>query len=345
MRVNAIFLIATVWFCSSAGICQPSAAHLEMVVKDQEHKVDILIGGELFTSYLYLPNLKKPVLWPVISAAGNTLTRSYPLVQKVGERVDHPHHVGVWLNYGDVNGLDFWNNSQLVSEEKKHRYGTIYHRSIETVENGVGKAELVTTSDWKSSDNTLMIRETTTFEFIVLNNMRIVDRTTRLTAMIPEVTFTDDKEGMFAIRVARELELPMTKPTKVVGADGEPVEKLNNQGINGNYVSASGIQGKQVWGTRGRWMKLSGSINGVFESIVIIDHPDNPGYPTYWHARDYGLFSANTLGQKVFTKGEKELNFKLKSDEAVAFRYRLVLATGSITNNQINKLADQFAIK
>ena len=27
---------------------------------------------------------------------------------KTGERIDHPHHMGHWFNYGDVNGLDFW---------------------------------------------------------------------------------------------------------------------------------------------------------------------------------------------------------------------------------------------
>ncbi len=27
---------------------------------------------------------------------------------------------------------------------------------------------------------------------------------------------------------------------------------------------------------------------------------ENPGYPTYWHARGYGLFAANPLGQKIF---------------------------------------------
>ncbi len=344
MRVSLIVFLVTAWFWHQ-GVCQQRTCLIELLVDNEQKKVDFLIDGELFTSYLYSDKLKKPVLWPVISASGNTLTRSYPLVLKEGERVDHAHHVGVWLNYGNVNGLDFWNNSQNVPAEKQHQYGTIHHSTIEAVKDGLGKATLKTTSEWRSSDNNLMLKEATSFEVMALTEIRIIDRTTTLTAMIPEVRFADNKEGLFAIRVARALELPMTKPTKLVGAEGKPVEKLSNQSVNGNYHSATGMQGKLVWGTQARWMKLYGRLNGREEAIIIIDHPGNPGYPTYWHARDYGLFSANPLGQKVFSKGEKELNFNLNAGESVTFRYRLILASSSITNRQIDKLADQFAIK
>ena len=126
--------------------------------------------------------------------------------------------------------------------------------------------------------------------------------------------FTNDKEGMFGIRVARELELPMVKQIKLTDANGEvsKVEIIDNLFIKGNYRSPDGVEGKEVWGTRSRWMKLVSEINGETVALVIIDHPSNVGYPTYWHARDYGLFAANPLGQKIFSIGENELNFSLK---------------------------------
>ena len=312
---------------------------------DSENKVDVLVDGKLFTSYIYPGNLKKPVLWPVLSPAGNILTRSFPMVNKVGDRTDHPHHVGVWLNYGDVNGLDFWNNSDAISQEKKHQYGAIYHRSIEKAESGNGKGILVTSSDWISPDNTTMLEEQSSFRFLALENVRIIDRSTTLKAVIPEVNFTDNKEGMFAIRVARELELPSEKPTKLMDEHGNSakVEKIDNQLVKGNYLSETGVVGKEVWGTRCRWMKLSSELKGESIAIVIIDHPSNTGYPTYWHARDYGLFAANTLGQSVFSEGENALNFSLKKGESVTFKYRLVVAGKDLTKDQINKLADDFA--
>ena len=87
-------------------------------------RVDVLVDGELFTSYVYsdtLPVLKKPVLYPLRTASGATVTRGYPLDARPGERVDHPHHIGLWFNYGDVEGLDFWNNSDVVPAERAAR--------------------------------------------------------------------------------------------------------------------------------------------------------------------------------------------------------------------------------
>ena len=320
---------------------------IDLNVKEAEKKVDVLIGGKLFTSYIYPDNIMKPVLWPINSAGGNMLTRSYPLINKAGDRTDHPHHVGVWLNYGDVNGLDFWNNSEAISPERKSKYGSIYHQSIETVKGGKGSAVLATRSLWKSPDNTSMLEDQTSFEFIADGDMRIIDRTTSLKALIDEVNFTDNKEGMFAIRVSRELELPSNKPTTLVDSHGvaTKVDKMDNTYVKGNYRSAEGVEGKEVWGTRCRWMKLGSEINGEKVSLVIIDHPDNVGYPTYWHARDYGLFAANTLGQKIFSNGEKELNFSLNKGETATFRYRLVVASEDLSDEEINKPADEYAKK
>ncbi|MCY1720769.1 PmoA family protein [Prolixibacteraceae bacterium Z1-6] len=318
---------------------------IDVKVDEAAKKIDVNIDGKLFTSYIYPDNIMKPVLWPVISPEGNVLTRSYPMKNKEGDRTDHPHHVGIWLNYGDVNGLDFWNNSEAIPAEKKDGFGTIFHQSVKQAKSGKGKAVLETESVWKSPDNKSMLSDDTKFTFTAKENLRIIDRTTTLKALIDEVKFTDNKEGMFAIRMARELELPTDKPTKLMDSHGvvTEVKKMDNTYVKGNYRSADGIEGGKVWGTRCRWMKLSSEINGEPVSLVIIDHPNNVGYPTYWHARDYGLFAANTLGQKIFSNGDKELNFSMKKGDSVTFKYRLVVAGENLTDDQINKLADEYA--
>jgi hypothetical protein len=319
----------------------------DLKVNESEKKVDVLIDGKLFTSYIYPDQIKKPVLWPLMSPEGNMLTRSFPLVNKEGDRPDHPHHVGVWLNYGDVNGLDFWNNSEAIAPEKRDGYGTIFHRSIEKAESGKGSALLETSAVWKSPDQIEILEEHSSLIFSSIENIRIIDRTTTLKAMLDEVKFTDNKEGMFAIRVARELELPSEKPTDLLDSHGNVtrVEQMDNSLVKGNYRSADGIEGMEVWGTRCRWMKLASEIDGEQVALVIIDHPSNVGFPTYWHARGYGLFAANTLGQKVFSEGENELNFSLKKGESVTFKYRLVVAAENLSDDQINQLADKYASK
>lgn len=320
---------------------------IDLKANKAEKKVDVMVDGKLFTSYIYPSNVMKPVLWPVMSPAGNMLTRSYGMVNKPGDRTDHPHHIGVWLNYGDVNGLDFWNNSEAIPPERKDRYGSIYHKSIDKVESGDGKAMLAVSADWKSPSNELMLEEKTKLEFTVVNNVRIIDRETTLTAVIDEVNFNDNKEGMFAIRVARELELPSERPTTLVDSHGveTKVDKMDNTYVKGNYRSADGVEGKEVWGTRCRWMKLASEIKGEQVALVIIDHPENVGYPTYWHARDYGLFAANTLGQKIFSDGKNTLNFSMRKGQTVTFKYRLIVAAENLSDQKINYLADEYAKK
>ncbi len=345
MKIKVFIVTAVLSISALMSAQHGNMQAIEVEIKDAEKKVDIRVGGELFTSYIYPENVKKPVLWPLMSPAGNMLTRSYPMVNKEGDRTDHPHHVGVWLNYGDVNGLDFWNNSEAIPPEKRDGYGTIYHQSVDKAEGGKGNALLATSAVWKSPDDVSMLEEHSTFNFMAMDNVRIIDRTTTLTALIDEVKFTDNKEGMFAIRVARELELPSDSPTELMDAHGNVtrVEQMDNSLVKGDYRSADGVTGAEVWGTRCRWMKLSGEIKGEQISLVIIDHPSNVGYPTYWHARGYGLFAANTLGQKVFSNGDNELNFSLKKGESLSFSYRLVVAAEELSDEIINHLADEYA--
>lgn len=345
MKYSAIILILIMSSSTLLFAQKKSKEKIELQVNEAEKKVDVMVGGEHFTSYIYPDNIMKPVLWPVMSPGGNMVTRSYPLINKEGDRTDHPHHVGIWLNYGDVNGLDFWNNSEAIPAERKDGYGTIFHQSVEKAKGGKGKAVLETNSLWKAPDNTTLLEEETSFKFSATEDMRIIDRTTKLTAAVEEVDFTDNKEGMFAIRVSRELELPTDKPTELMDSHGviTRVEKMDNTYVKGNYRSSEGIEGGDVWGTRARWMKLSSEIKGEPVSLVIIDHPDNVGYPTYWHARDYGLFSANTLGQKALSGGENELNFSLENGETTTFKYRFVVSSSDLSDAEINELADEYA--
>lgn len=339
--MKRLFWIVIFLAVNTLAFAQPK---VELVNKPSENKVEVLIGGDLFTAYIYPESIKKPVLWPVITASGHEVTRQFPLKNKPGERADHPHHVGIWLNYGDVNGLDFWNNSEAIPSEKAGSYGTIYHETIENTESGRGEGNLITTASWKNSKGAILLDERSEYTFLARKKTRIVDRTTVLKAVNGKVEMTDNKEGMFAIRVTRELELPASGKVKVVDSHGNvtEIDASDNNVANGDYLSSEGITGSDVWGTRAKWMKLAGKINGNPVAIVIFDHPGNPGYPTFWHARGYGLFSANTLGQKIFSKGKEEMNFEIEDGRSATFRYRLAVFSEDPTVEEIEKLAKDF---
>lgn len=308
----------------------PSMAHVKLVRDDVCKRVEVLVDGQLFTAYTYLDSIMKPVLYPVVTAGGHLVTRGFPLKRVAGERVDHPHHVGIWLNYGNVNGLDFWNHSEVIQADQKHKFGTIRHRAIVDAREDGSTAFLAVAADWLRPDGSLLIAERTEFRFSASATDRIIDRTTTLTAVTEDILFKDDKEGMIAIRVAHGLEQPASQPEIFTDSEGRPaaVPVLNNDGVTGCYFSSEGLEGDDVWGTRGRWMNLAGRLDEEEVSVIMVDHPTNPGYPTYWHARGYGLYAANPLGQAAMSGGKDVLNFTLKQGASVRFQYRIVIHSG-----------------
>ena len=315
---------------------------IRVVPKPAEDRVDVMVGDELFTSYIFTEAydvLKKPVLYPIKTSLGTEITRRYPLTDAAGERVDHPHHIGLWLNYGNVNGLDFWNNSNAVSAEEAEEMGTIVHRSIERAKSGENKGVLEVTADWVNPEGEPLLREETRFVFRANPpDERVIDRITTLTALDEQVNFDDNKEGFLGLRVTRALEMPSDDPVLLTNQSGEPMEEevMDNEGVTGHYRSSEGVEGyPDVWGKRAKWMTLSGEVKRKPVTIAIMDHPQNVGYPTYWHARDYGLFSANPLGQAVFSEGEEELNFSLAPGESTTFRYRVLVLSGEKTADEI----------
>jgi hypothetical protein len=317
---------------------------VRVVARESARRVDVFIGTQLFTAYLFPDTVKKPVLFPLHTAGGAVITRGYPLEPRPGERVDHPHQVGLWFNCGDVNGLDFWNNSDAIPAAQRNKMGTIVHRQIKRAVGGEGRGELEVVMDWLTPNGTPLLQEDTTFVFRAAPGMRSIDRITRLTALSEPVLFNDNKEGVLGMRMARELEQPATKAEVFTDASGKAtaVPVLDNKGVTGLYHSSEGKTGDDVWGTRGRWTALSGKIGSEDVTVAILDHSGNPGFPTYWHARGYGLFAANPLGQKAFSNGKEELNLKLEPRQSAVFCYRVLILSETFSPQYVEKQYQRF---
>jgi hypothetical protein len=317
-----------------------------LVDKPSEKKVEVRYNEKLLTAYCYFDSTEKPVLFPIKTISGITITRGYPVAPRTGERTDHPHHLGLWMNYESVNGLDFWNNSTAITAEKKSHYGSIRHQKVLASQGKKDQASLETLSHWVTPDGQVLLEEKTQFFFTKKDNDFIIDRVSTLEVKAPEVVFKDVKDGMLAIRVAREMELPSKESSKFVDASGNvtTVPPSDNSNVSGMYTNREGLKGDEIWGKRSQWACLNGKKDGETISIAIIDHPKNIGYPTYWHARGYGLFAANPLGQKVFSNGKEELNLTLKLGEKTVFRYRIIIHSGSTLNEAaLNQQMVQFS--
>ena len=328
-RALATFALAP--FLVAAVVTTQTRPRIQVVAHDVAPRVDITIDGQPFTSYVFERSQKKPFLYPLRTASGTVVTRGYPLEPRPFERTDHPHHIGLWFNYGDVNGLDFWNNSDAIPAERAAKMGTIVHKRVIEATSGKDKGTLNVEMDWVDSNGTVLVKENSRFVFRGDAESRVIDRISRLTALKDVVALGDTKEGLLGIRVARGLEQPSKTPEELTDAEGKPTKTrvLNNDGVVGNYVGSDGKTGDAVWGTRGPWMMLGGKVGSEPVTLAILDHPSNPGFPTIWHARGYGLFAANNLGQKAFDPKLTERTLTLQPSQSVTFRHRVLILNGA----------------
>ena len=321
------------------------AQKVAITAEKNKNIIHVSIGGKHFTDLFFPDTIAKPVLYPIKAPNGTVITRGFPVTPIAGEPTDHPHHLGLWFNFGDVNGLDFWNNSFAIPADKKHLYGSIKLNAITEKKDGE-QGKLGYKAIWNDHQNNTLLHETTQFVFSEQGGVWVIDRTTTLTAKIP-VVFKDNKEGVLGLRMAHELQIPAMETKKFKDANGiETVIKAVTDTIaNGNYLNSNGLAGDDVWGKRATWCMMYAKMKTDSISVVMIDHPKNEVYPTYWHARGYGLFAANPMGANVFGKNNPVYQRTLQPGESISFRFRVAIASGKnrLDAGSISVLEKDFA--
>ena len=280
------------WVALAAAACLPAQ------VRFDRDLISINVDGKPFTVFHYGAESGKPYLAPIRSASGKIVTRRFPMESVAGESTDHLHHTGLWFSYDDVNGIKFWENDPSY---KHPNMGRIVVRSAEYKGD-----KLSATMEWRDPNGKVLLVEDRKMTFYSDPKLRTIDFEIALTAA-EDVTFGDTKEGAFAIRLADAL----------------------TERKGGKMVNAQGGAGMaQVWGKRSDWVDYSGEVDGEKLGVAIFDHPDNPRHPTYWHARDYGLFALNPFGAHAFDAGQPESHWQLAKGKQLVFRWRVVVHPG-----------------
>jgi predicted secreted protein len=343
MKYVLVFIALLAIVPLSANAQNRKDNRVELRTNEAKKSVDVLIDGALFTTYRWDDDLKKPILYPTNTARGTVITRGFPIEPRAGESVDHPHQSGLWLNYGDVNGVDFWNNSIYRTPDELKHLGTIVHRRIVSAKGGKSSGELSVEADWIMPHGKTILREATTYIFHSGVDSRTIDRITTLTAPDHKVVFKDSKEGMFGLRVRRELEQPATEPILVTDRNAKPSTKklLDNTNASGEFRSSEGKSGDAVWGTRAKWALLAGHVGDEAITIAIFDNPANAGFPAYWMARGYGLFAINPLGRRAYDNKEP-LNLTLEPGSPMTFLYRVLILSKKATDVEIETRYQEF---
>jgi methane monooxygenase PmoA-like len=269
--------------------------------KQKTDRIEVFVGGDAFTSYYFL-GYNKPIFYPLLAASGTIVTRGYPMVRDIpGEAQDHPHHKGLWLTHGSVNGIDFWSEAS--------NGGKIVHRRFERVADGEKTGILESHNDWVAPDGGKILEELREVRIHSLPGVRVMDFNIRLTAVQDSVKFGDTKEGTFGIRLAQ----PFSE---------------NQSGHIEN--SRGGVGEKECWGKQAEWVDFTAKIKGEIVGVAIFDHPSSFRYPTYWHVRGYTLFAVNPFGLHDFYNDPgRDGSYTLRKGEFLTLRYRVFIHPGT----------------
>jgi hypothetical protein len=308
--------------CRIAWILDKLAAHSEreyaleiskgaeaerVQVKDNKHgAVEVLIDGELFTTYRYLGNPARPCFFPVLGPDKARVTRSWPLSDDIaGESRDHPHHRSLWVAHGSVNGVDNW------SEDPGHGYQL--HRAFTRLESGPVLGIMEAKNDWTDADKKKICEETRRLTvYHQAEGRRLFDLEVTFFASEGAVKFGDTKEGgIIALRVATGMEA-------------------------GSITNSYGaLTEEECWGRRAQWCDYSGPVDGKVAGISIMDNFGNFRFPTYWHVRKYGMYTTNPFGLHDYSNDPTvDGRHVLPAGQVLRFKYRVYIHRGNALQAQ-----------
>ena len=129
----------------------------------------------------------------------------------------------MWFNYGNVNGFDFWNNSDAIKPEGRAKMGSISRRRSCRQRADRIEESLSSNRSGSTGENKEILKDTTKYVFMQRKGARVIDQITTLQAL-DKVVFNDDKEGLLGMRVAHWLESPEEKGGIFMDASGRADE-------------------------------------------------------------------------------------------------------------------------
>lgn len=286
--------------------------------------ITVMLDGKYFGRYNSTA-VDKPFVWPIFGPDYVNVVRNWPMMDIPGEDQDHPHQKGLWFAHGSVNGIDFWaegDDKGKIRETKLSREQSPHVLKISSQNN------------WEAPGGKIILQDERTILFWDIDNPRVIDYFVTLKASEGDVTFGDTKEGTFAIRVPKWMTI---------------------KGGSGHIETSEGSKDKEAWGKRAAWVDYYGvtpttAPNGVAipnggrnEGVAILEYPTNFRFPTYWHAREYGLFAANPFGAKEFTGNSAENgSYTLKKGQSLTLAYRVLVHRGNTSEARISDIAKQF---
>ncbi|WP_029247130.1 DUF6807 family protein [Schlesneria paludicola] len=257
-------------------------------------QIVITAGDQPVATYFYADKeITRPFFAHVHVPGGVQITRNHPPIAGK-DLVDHgTFHPGIWLAFGDIGGQDVWRNKAVVRHEK----------FIEKAIAADGSGRFTVRNSYRREDDTDEVVCYETCRYSIMNNPAgywlVFDSVFHSSN---EFAFGDQEEMGLGIRVATPISVKSGGQMR--DADGR-------------------VNEKEIWGKASAWCDYSGQIEGQNAGLLIATDPTN-FRPSRYHARNYGLLTANPFGQKVFGGVEKS-RIVVSANEPFRLRYGILL--------------------
>lgn len=262
-------------------------------------RVWVRIGSLPFTCYRADAAQKYPYLFPVFGPNG------LPMTDESGEQF--PHHRSLFLGCDRVNGGNYW-------QEELER-GQIVSRGPKLKTQAKGRIIITDACDWRQPGKEPIIEDAREWTITAPDDRtRLIDADITLKALA-DIHVEKTNHSLFSIRAAPTM-------TPLVGG------KLIN--------SAGQVGEKETFANPAEWCGFTAVRCGQPESIILMDHPQNPWSPCKWFTRDYGFASPTPF--YWFEKG-----WDLAAGKSVRLRYRLAVLGGEFDTRRIADVYGEFA--
>ena len=300
-----------------AGTGRKGASGVKITEGQKKLRVDI--NGKLFTEYCF-NDVPRPYFYPVIGPTGEPIIRHWPMNEGKDEAKDHVHHRSLWYTHGEINGQDFWGEGSGS--------GKVVHDKFLDVASAPDVGIIQSKNKYVARDGKVVCTDTRTHRFYNRKGHQIMDFEITIHASEGKVVMGDTKEGSMAIRLAPTMRLKTKE-----GKAGK-----------GHILNSEGQKDGQTWGKRAAWCDYYGPVKDQIVGVAIFDHPKNPKHPTWWHVRDYGLFTANPFGVHNFERKEKGVgDIKIPAGESLTFKYRFYFHKGNTNQADVAEHYRQYA--
>ncbi len=292
---------------------------MKMTLTHRFHdSLELQYQGQTLFRYVYEPDTAarespRPYFHPLRTLAGNEVTLFRPH--------DHLWHAGLSMTSANLSGENFWGGPTYVRDTgyvQLDNNGRVQHFSWQEI-----------TSDESMRCVELLKWMTHTGETWIDERREIL------------VSEIDPAGGYWSLDLAFRL-INVARHPLVFGSPTTAGRPLAGYGslfwrgprsfLHGRILAAGTLEGPEVMGQISPWLAFSGRHdgNGEYSTLIFIDQPGNPRFPTKWFVRNdpYACVSCSFMFDQEYI---------LQPGEQLALAYRVVLASGEWSRTQIEQ--------